>query len=127
MKYNEFVRHVQNKARLGTQEEAARAIRATLETLGEYLVADEASHLADQLPEKIGYHLRQGDTTDRFTLDEFLERVAQRDSGDLAQAAHHAQAVISVMGEAVTVQDMKEARDLLPHEFAPLFELGSEE
>ena len=126
MKYNEFVGHVQNRARLGTQEGAVRAIRATLETLGERIVADEASHLAAQLPQEIGHYLHQANATDRFSLDEFFQRVAQKEAVDLPAAAHHARVVVSVLKEAVTPNQIDHVRNLLPNEFAPLFTSGSE-
>ena len=126
MKYNEFVGHVQNRARLGTQGETVRAIRATLETLGERLVTDEANHLAAQLPQEIGHYLRQVDTTDRFSLNEFFQRVAERETIDMPEAAYHARAVISVLTEAVTPNQLEHVRGQLPDEFEPLFTSGSE-
>ena len=126
MQYNEFIGHVQDRARLGTQGEAVRAVHATLETLGERIVEDEARHLASQLPQEIGAYLRQADTTDRFSLDEFFQRVAKREDVDLPDATHHARAVISVLTEAVTPNQIDDVRGQLPDEFGPLFTAGSE-
>ncbi|MBK8905244.1 MAG: DUF2267 domain-containing protein [Anaerolineaceae bacterium] len=126
MKYNEFVGHVQNRARLGTQGEAVTAIRATLETLAERISTDEAHHLAAQLPREIGYYLKQGDTVDRFSLDEFFERVAGRAEVDLPDAAHHARTVVEVLSEAVSPSQLEDVRGQLPQEFSPLFTSGSQ-
>lgn len=126
MQYNEFVGHVQDRARLGTQGDAVRAIHATLETLGERIVADEAEHLAAQLPQEIGHYLRLSQTTDRFSLNEFFERVAKRENVDIPEATHHARAVVSVLAEAVTPNQIEDVRTQLPDEFKPLFTAGSE-
>jgi uncharacterized protein (DUF2267 family) len=126
MKYNDFVGHVQNQARLGTQGDAVRAIRATLETLSERLSPNEANHLAAQLPQEIGYYLQQNDSTERFSLNEFFERVAQREKVDIPDATYHARAVVSVLTEAVTPGQLQNVRSQLPDEFTPLFTSGSE-
>lgn len=126
MKYNEFVGHVQNRARLGNQGNAVRAIHATLETLGERIVEDEAKHLAAQLPQEIGHYLKLPQTTERFDLNEFFERVAQRENVDMPDATFHARVVVSVLTDAVTPSQMADVRAQLPDEFNPLFTAGSE-
>lgn len=126
MQYNEFVGQVQNRARLGSTGETVRAIRATLETLGERITADEAEHLAAQLPQEIGYYLRQADMTEPFTLGEFFERVSERETIDLPDATHHARAVVSVLVEAVTPNQLDHLRAQLPNEYEPLLTSGSE-
>lgn len=125
MKYNEFVGHVQNRARLASNGEAVRAIHAALETLGERLAGGEASNLASQLPEEIGEYLRV-ERDEAFSLDEFFQRVAKREGVDLPDATHHARAVISVLGEAISAGALANARAQLPDEYNPLFEAGSE-
>jgi uncharacterized protein (DUF2267 family) len=126
MQYNEFVGHVQNRARLGTTGDTVRAIRATLETLGERITTDEASHLAAQLPGEIGYYLGQVKTTETFSLNEFFERVAKREMLGLPDATHHARAVVSVLSDAVTPNQWEHLRAQLPDEYEPLLTSGSE-
>ena len=126
MQYEEFVGEVQNRARLGSEGEAVRAIRATLATLAERLPKDEAEHLAAQLPPGIGSYLQETNGSERFTLNHFFERVATREPADLADAVHHARAVISVLNEAVTAGQIEQVRNTLSDEFNPLFESGSE-
>jgi len=58
MKRDEFINHVQSIAQLDSCEEAERAVRATLETLRERIVGDEAKDLASQLPSEFGEYLR---------------------------------------------------------------------
>lgn len=126
MQYDNFVGEVQHRARLGSEGEAVRAIRATLATLAERLPKDEAEHLAAQLPREIGHYLEDANGSERFSLNNFFERVATRESADLPDAVHHARAVISVLNEAVSDGEIEHVLDNLPEEFNPLFESGSE-
>jgi uncharacterized protein (DUF2267 family) len=50
LKHDEFIARVRDLAEVQTDEEAERAIRATLETLRERLAGNEPNNLADQLP-----------------------------------------------------------------------------
>lgn len=126
MQFNEFVGHVQNRARLGTEGETMRAIHATLLTLGERLQTNETDHLAAQLPREIGAYLREAEKDERFTLDEFFKRVSKRAATDLPEAVYHARAVIAVLQDAVSPGQLDDVRAQLPEDFALLFESGSE-
>lgn len=126
MTYDEFIGQVQSRARLGSTGEAVRATRATLEVLGQRLFGGEAKDLAAQLPQEVGYYLRQGKSNERFGLNEFFRRVSESEGVDLPVAVHHARAVISVVHDAVSQGEIDDVRDQLPEEFAPLFEAGSE-
>jgi len=50
MQYDTFMGLVQDKARLPSTDEAEKAVRATLSTLGSRLYGEEADHVAAQLP-----------------------------------------------------------------------------
>jgi uncharacterized protein (DUF2267 family) len=129
MQYHEFIGQVQNQARLPTQGEAARAICATLETLGEHLSEGEAMNLAAQLPPGIGDYLRLARKNEqRFSLDEFFERVAEREGAgvDLPQSVYNTRAVIHVLQDAVTPGLLHKMRAQLPDDYNPLFEAGME-
>lgn len=128
MQFDEFVGEVQHRARFGTQGDAMRAIYATLETLGERLYGDEADDLAAQLPPALGAYLRLARRQESFDLDEFFERIAEREGAgiDLPQATFHARTVISVLEDAVTPGEMADVRTQLPEEWDPLFEAGAE-
>ena len=127
MKYDEFIGQVQNRARLSSREEAVKAIRATLETLAERLAGGEPKDLAAQLPEEIGVYLQheKAGSGERFSLDEFFDRVSKRGGVDLPAAVYHSRVVIEVLGEAVTAGQMNDIRSQLPSEFDRLFEAGS--
>lgn len=126
MDYDEFVGQVQHRARLGSQGETVRAIRATLETLAERLAGGEADHLAAQLPAELGRYLQQVEGGQRFSLDEFFVRVSDKEGVDLPLAIYHARAVIELLGEAVSQGEMDHVRAQLPAEFDRLFNAGSE-
>ena len=127
MKHDEFIGQVQLRARLSSRGEAEQATRATLVTLAERLAGGEANDLASQLPPEIAEHLR-GEWSgmgERFSLDEFFQRVCRREDVDLPKAVYHARAVMEVLSEAVSKGEMDDVRAQLPAEFDRLFEAGS--
>src|SRR5690348_1273489 len=104
MKYDEFIKHVQSVAQLDSREEAERATRATLETLAERIVGDEANNLAAQMPQELGEYLRgrEGQVGEHFSLTEFYERVSRREGVEPTAVPHHVRAVFSVINAAVS-------------------------
>ncbi len=102
MKFDQFVGQVQHRARMSSSGEGVAAIRATLETLGEHLFGGEADNLAAQLPQEIGLYLLQAVPGDGFMLDEFFQRVSQREGVDLPEAVYHARVVIEVLADEIT-------------------------
>lgn len=129
MEHDEFIGHVQNRARLDSRGAAERATRATLETLGERLSGGAAENLAAQLPHEIGEHLRRtaSGTGQQIDLDDFFQRVADRetDGRDLPEVVFHARCVIEVLDEATTGGTLGKVKDQLPAEYDRLFSAGS--
>jgi uncharacterized protein (DUF2267 family) len=129
MKYDEFVAEVQERANLRSRDEAQRAIRATFETLGERLTADEASDLAAQLPQEIAIYLlppyTEGTAQD-FSLDEFFDRVSQREGVPLPDATLHARIVTGLLTETVTMGEIEDIRAQLPEDIRQLFMVENE-
>lgn len=126
MNYDDFIGQVQNRARLGTTGKAVAATRATLQTLGERLHGNEAQNLADQLPREIGLYLTMKDGKDSFGVDEFLRRVAERESGELPESTYHARVVFSVLKEAATEGALNHVMAQLPDEYNALILAGHE-
>ncbi|MBE3559394.1 MAG: DUF2267 domain-containing protein [Ktedonobacteraceae bacterium] len=128
MKHDEFIGQVQNRAKLPSRGDAERAVRATLETLGERLSGGEANDLASQLPPELGRHLRgpMAGLGERFSLHEFFQRVSLREGTDLPAATYHARAVVEVLKEAVAPGEIRDVQAQLPTEFRRLFEAGSQ-
>jgi uncharacterized protein (DUF2267 family) len=129
MTFDRFVGQVQHRARLGSLGEAVRAIRATLESLGERLDPGEAKDLASQLPEEIAYYVHIASALsggrERFSVEEFFRRVATREQIDLPIAVYHARVVFEVMREAVSAGEMRDVLGELPAEFRTLILSGS--
>lgn len=123
MKFEEFLGHVQDRAKLDSLDAAMLATRATLGTLSERLTGNEPRDLAAQLPGEIGVHL----TTDgsgwgeRFDVRDFIARVSQREGVPEVQATHHAQVVMGVVNEAVSSGEMADVRGQLPSDYELLF------
>lgn len=123
MKHDEFIKHVQSIAQLNTKEEAERATRATLETIKERIVGDEASQLAAQLPKEFGQYLRgrEGGKGDTFGLKEFVERVSQKEGIEPTVAATHVKAVFIVLASAVTPGEFADVRANFSDDYNELF------
>lgn len=126
MQHDEFIGQVQHRAHLSSRGAAERATRAVLETLAERLDGGEAKDLAAQLPREIGLHLTRDPQraweSERLSLDEFYQRVSERETVDLPAAVHHARAVMSVVSEAVSAGEMHDVRQQLGEAYAPLFD-----
>ncbi|PLS85535.1 MAG: DUF2267 domain-containing protein [Actinobacteria bacterium] len=129
MNYDEFIEEVRERGHMGSREEAEKATRATLRPLAERLRGGEAKDLASQLPPEIAEHLEheRAGAGESFSLDEFFERVCERDEGvDLPRAVYHARVVVDVLGEAITRGEIEDVRSQLPAEYGPLFKAGSQ-
>jgi len=126
MVYEEFVRRVQSRARLGSRGSALEAIRASLETLSLRLGHENSQGIARQLPREIAAYLLVVADDDRhvqqFPLDEFLQRICAKEDVQYSDAIVHARVVLEVLTEAVSPRVMDEVRNQLPEEFQPLFE-----
>lgn len=131
MHHDELIGQVQARAKLPSRGEAERAVRSTLETLGERLPEGLTDNLAAQLPQEIGEHLRRTEllgglgTGERFSRDEFVNRVAERSGAERPQAAYQARVIFEVMDEATTGGLMDRVRDALPDDVRELTVSGS--
>lgn len=123
MKHDEFIGLVQARARLDSRGAAETATRATLETLGERLAGGLATNIGAQLPPEIGRHLDQ-ERTESFEIDDFWRRVADRETAgtEVPDAAFHSRAVMSVVAEAVTGDQIERVEDQLTPEWSDLFD-----
>ncbi len=120
MKHDEFIKYVQSVAQLNSREEAERATRATLETLKERIVGDEASNLAAQLPQELGKYLRgrEGQNGQHFDLQDFIARVSEKEGVEPTATAMHVRAVFSVLQQAVTPGEFDDVRVNLSDDYA---------
>lgn len=128
MKYDEFIAQVERRTGLDTRDAAIRATSATLETLAERLAGGEAKDLASQLPPEIGAYLQQpfAGAGEPFSLNEFFQRVSNRESVSLADATYHARIIIALISEVVTMGEIENVRAQLPTDFRQLFDVEYE-
>ncbi|WP_019807806.1 DUF2267 domain-containing protein [Saccharomonospora halophila] len=130
MDHDHFIGQVQARAQLSGRGEAEGLTRATLETLGERIPEQLTTNLADQLPMEIGESLRRTVTMggagsgERFGLDEFTRRVADRGHFGESNAVYGARVVLEVTGEA-TEGVMEKVREALPDDLRELVDAGS--
>lgn len=125
MKYEHFVRLVQNLAELPTADDAISIIRVTLETLTDRLPPDVADRVAKELPEEIGNFMRnRGEPQTEFSLEEFFKRVQQRASLNVADSVHQVRAVTEVLRESISPNELENMYANLPEDFRQLFDAG---
>lgn len=123
MKYDEFIKHVQSVAQLESRQVAEQATRATLETIAERIVGNEASQLAAQLPKEFGQYLRghEGENGHPFSLEEFYQRVSQKAGVEITAAAAQARAVFAVLNQAVTPGEFADVKANFSPDYSELF------
>lgn len=127
MKYDEFIKEVQERGHMDSRQRAEEAARAMLRTLAERLAGGEPHDLASQLPSGLAEHVRYDgeQESDPFSLEEFYKRVADKEGAGEPEAARHAQVVMEVLQEAVTKGEIEDVRSQLPSQYVPLVEVGT--
>jgi uncharacterized protein (DUF2267 family) len=121
MKGEQFIAEVRNLAELENNEDAQRAIRVTLQTLKERLAGNEPSNLAAQLPPEVSGFVEGEGGRESFSVEEFYERVAQREGVGTDEAVLHARAVATVLQTAVTGGVLEDVRSQLSNDYEELF------
>ncbi|MBW4672038.1 MAG: DUF2267 domain-containing protein [Cyanomargarita calcarea GSE-NOS-MK-12-04C] len=127
MKYDEFIKHVQSLAQVDSKEEAERATYATLEVIRDRMVGDEGKDLASQLPKELGEYLRgrEGENGQFFRMEEFIKRVSEKENVEPNIAKLHAQAVFTVLQNAVSPGEFADVRANFSEDYAELFDTVS--
>lgn len=102
MKADEMVSAVRKSAEIDTYDHAEAAVKATFAVLGQRL-GSESSDLAAQLPPELTEDMDTSAEVERFSLDDFYERVAEREGHGCSarDARRHARAVTALLREAV--------------------------
>jgi len=121
MKDEQFIAEVKNLAEIDADEDARKAIGATLETLRERLAGNEPSDLASQLPPDIAPYLEGSGERESFPMEEFYERVAGKEGVGKDEAIRHARAVATVVQTAVTGGELDDVRSQLGDDYKELF------
>jgi uncharacterized protein (DUF2267 family) len=106
------------------REQGRRATEAVLETLAERISAGEVEDLEREIPPNLRPALERGlrESPDarRMTVDEFLDRVAEREGAGREEALEHTRAVFAALREIVTGKEFSDMASQLPAEYAPL-------
>jgi uncharacterized protein (DUF2267 family) len=117
----QFIAEVKYLAELDSDEDVRKAIDATLETLRERLGGEESSDLAAQLPPEIALYVEGDGGRESFPVEQFYERVAQKEGVSNDEATRHARAVATVVQTAVTSGELEDVRSQLGDAYRELF------
>jgi uncharacterized protein (DUF2267 family) len=121
MSIEEFTRRVADRA--GSDAAGAvRAIDAVLETLAERLAAGEVEDMIEVLPPELRAPLqrgieRGGRKAIAVSVDEFVERVADREGLSTEQALDHVRAVFSTLRDALPDKEWSDLLSELPRRY----------
>lgn len=121
---DEFLESVREHADLDSRDAAEGATEATLKTLRERLTGGEAADLALYLPDELAAPLDgpADEDAEDYSLDEFVQRVSQREGVDKETARVHAHAVANALADAASERELDAARKQLPDPFGAIFD-----
>jgi uncharacterized protein (DUF2267 family) len=119
--YDTFLERVADRAGVDG-ESARRAAEAVLETLAERIAGGEVQDLMVRLPDELHPPLERGDAESggkatRMSLEEFVDRVAEREGADHDRAHDHTRAVFLTLKEALPDKDFRDIDAQLPAEY----------
>jgi uncharacterized protein (DUF2267 family) len=122
--FEEFITRVADRAGLD-EDRARRASKAVLETLGERIAGGEVEDLRRELPSELGPPLQRGNErtagkAEKMSLEEFVERVAEREGVRPSEAQEHGRAVFKTLRETVSEKEFGDMAAQLPDGYAPL-------
>ena len=121
MKGERFIAEVKNLAEIDDDDEARKAIGATLQTLKERLAGNEPADLAAQLPPEIAPSVEGTGGGESFPVEEFYDRVARKEGAGGEEALRHARAVATVVQTAVSGGALEDVRSQLGNDYGELF------
>lgn len=124
MKEHEIVAAVRQSAGIDSPEQAKQATTATLEVLGARLAGGEPGNVADQLPPGLAVVLPTQGPGERFGVEEFYRRVAEKEACPQPRARQHARAVLAALRVQLTGHEYDHLAAQLPGDYADL--LGTE-
>jgi len=124
--HDDLVERVARRAGVGTTQ-AEAATRATLCTLAERITPKETRTLAAGLPRDLAGQIRgAARSPERFTADEFVRRVSEREGVSDDEARRHARAVLSTLEDA-SADRLAYVRAQLSDDYSPFFSGATED
>jgi uncharacterized protein (DUF2267 family) len=119
-RYERFLCTIRDETGLD-RDHAERAAMATLVTLAERITNARADELAEDLPERLRDWLADAkERPETFHVEEFFDRVAEREEVDAVTAARHARAVFRALARVAPAYEIDDLVRDLPHEYEPL-------
>lgn len=118
MDNDEFLAEVQRRGELGA-DEAETLTRATLEELAQAITVEQADYMAGQLPEPLREALRdpRGRDAEALSLEEFVQRVAERSALDTTRVEAGLRAVLPTLRQAAGEEQFTKAMEQMPDTF----------
>jgi uncharacterized protein (DUF2267 family) len=117
VRYGHLVEQVQERAGLPTLLQADRVTRSVLAVLGLRLAACPNRRLAARLPSPLAAEMSEETAGEQFGVEEFYQRIADREGSVPEVARLHAQVVIGVLQETMAVSEFADIVEALPAEY----------
>ncbi|MGJ5755984.1 uncharacterized protein (DUF2267 family) [Streptomyces puniciscabiei] len=123
MRYDEFLARVRERGEYDSPHEAAEVTEAVLSVLAQRIGPGEIDDLASQLPGPLGPCLADAKQPqpERFGIEEFHRRVAERVGGRPRTAQWDAGAVLTTVADSVSGGELNQVLSQLPSSYAALF------
>lgn len=122
MKTDQFVAQVRQLGEYPDNGQAEQVTRTVLSELGTRLAEGERDDLAAQLPPEIGSAVTESrQPAQRYGVEEFVRRIAQKLGTGEETARWDASAVLSTVSQAVSGGELNNVLSQLPAGFAELF------
>ena len=123
MRYDEFLARVRERGEYTGQDEAAQITEAVLSVLAQRISPSEVDDLAAQLPGPLGQTLADAkqQQAERFGLEKFYRRFAERAGARPRTAVWDAGAVLTVVADTVSGGELNQIISQLPSSYAVLF------
>jgi uncharacterized protein (DUF2267 family) len=120
MRYDEFIKAVEEHTGVADREEAERAALSVLQTLADRLTGGEADDLLAQIPEPLKSTIAVTEEADPIRYDEFVQRVALELELPDDEARERVRGVFDVLREAVTPGELDDVFAQLDRTYAEL-------
>jgi len=120
MKYDDFLKAVEERTGIVDRGEAERTAVMVLETLCDRLTGDEAHDLLAQLPAELKKSVTVTRAPMSITRDQFVERIASVVQVPSEEALDRIRGIFGTLREAVTRGEFEDVLSQLDPEYADL-------
>lgn len=120
MDYDRFIDRVEERAELWSRDKVEQVAQTTLEVLGETLSTSERTWVMTRLPEPLDDALTRTWGGQRFDLEEFYDRISQREGLVVDFAGQQARLICTVLSEELDAEVLDYLIAHLPTPFPAL-------